>query len=143
MNEEQEEYLLSLLGLLLSKYIQDTGDIHFHRVCGAPAEYQKSKLKIKLKELEDRVCDTYMENRFKLNCTSNIEFIMQNRLTLPIRDKTINKDLKLDETVELLNRLNDENQELNNLKNLCNDYNLKLEDIYTIVEDAIERGLKE
>lgn len=37
-----------------------------------------------------------------------------------------------------LNELEDENQELNNLKNLCRDYNIKLEDIYDIVEKAIE-----
>lgn len=39
----------------------------------------------------------------------------------------------------LMNNLYTENQELNNLKNLCRDYNIKLEDIYDIVEKAIEK----
>ena len=46
------------------------------------------------------------------------------------------------ELCELLNTLYNENIELNNLKNLCRDYNLKLEHIYEIVEDSIEQNTK-
>ena len=42
------------------------------------------------------------------------------------------------ELCELLNQLYNETLELKNLKNLCKDYNLKLEWVYDIVVDSIE-----
>lgn len=58
------------------------------------------------------------EKRFDLVCASNLEWLMQSELFLPIRDKNTNKEISLKQCFDLLNslaqdeQLKEENKEL-------------------------------
>lgn len=53
-----------------------------------------------------------IERRFELDCESNIEWLMQDKLLLPIKDKESDSNLSLRQGYDLLNELNYENKHL-------------------------------
>ena len=53
-----------------------------------------------------------IERRFELDCESNIEWLMQDKLLLPIKDKESDSNLSLRQGYDLLNELNYENEQL-------------------------------